>query len=160
MNVAMKHGDGCSDRSAQLGRWMGARAWLAVLALPLWALTPGCAEPEVLALQHDVFEVSGDVETSVTSGCDELPQDPGAAFGFGLGTAPGIRPVAYSISYEFNNDTASMSAGAVESEPVRREYDAAFLSSGAEDEFFVVLSDDFGLRVVNRGVPGGCGLSN
>ena len=68
--------------------------------------------------------------------------------------------MAYSISYEFDNDTASMSAGAVESEPVRREYDAAFLSSGAEDEFFVVLSDDFGLRVVNRGVPGGCGLSN
>jgi hypothetical protein len=114
----------------------------------------------VLALQHEVYEVGSGVETSVTSGCDELPRDPGAAFGFGLGTAPGIRPVAYSVSYEFRNDSVSMSAGATEGEPVRREYDAAFLSSGGEDEFFVELAPDFGLRVLNRGVPGGCGVSN
>jgi hypothetical protein len=160
VNVAMKHRSGGRDWTGPRGRWTTARAWLAALALPLWGVTPGCVEPEVLALQHDVYEVDGGVETSVVSGCDELPRDPGAAFGFALGPAPGIRPVAYTVRYEFQNDTASMSAGAAEGEPVRREYDEVFLSSGEEDEFFVALSDDFGLRVVNRGVPGGCGPSN
>jgi len=170
VNVAVRHrGKGSDQRGRRLGRWTAARAWWLVLTLPLWGVTPGCVEPEefapptrtqVLAMQHEVYEVEGGVETSVVSGCDELPGDPGAAIGFGLGPAPGFRPVAYTVSYEFHNDTVSMSAGAAEGEPVRREYDELFLSSGGEDEFFVALSEDFGLRVVNRGVPGGCGLSN
>ena len=160
MNVVVQHEGGGSDRRGRPGRWTSARVWLAALTLPLWGVTLGCVEPEVLALEHDVYEVAGGVGTSVVSGCDELPQDPGAAYGFGLGPAPGIRPVAYTVSYEFRNDTVSMSAGAAEGEPVRREYDEVFLSSGDADEFFVALSDDFGLRVVKRGVPGGCGLPN
>jgi hypothetical protein len=123
-------------------------------------LLSGCAQPEVLAFQHDVYEVDGGVEISVSSGCDELPRDPGAGFGFGLGTAPGIKPVAYSISYEFRNDSVSMTAGATEGAPTQREYDAAFLSSGGEDDFFIELTADFGLHVINRAVPGGCALSN
>jgi len=142
-----------AQRGAGRGRW-GA------LGLLLIAAGPGCAQPEVLALEHEVYEVDAGVERQVNSGCDELPQAPGSGLGFGFGTAPGAAPVPYSVSYEFGNDSVSMSAGAFGGELAQREYDAAFLRAGDEDEFFVDLSDGFGLRVLNRGVPGGCGISN
>jgi hypothetical protein len=112
-----------------------------------------CVPPEVLALEHEVYEVQGGVATVVDSGCTELPQGPGEGFGFGFGTAPGIRPVAYSVSYSFENERVLVSAGAADgSELTEREYDEAFLSSGQEDEFVVELADDFALRLRNRGV--------
>ena len=81
-----------------------------------------------------------------------------SGFGFGFGTAPGLKPVAYSVSYSFDNDSVLVSAGEAGGAVTEREYDELFLSSGQEDEFVVELTDDFALRLVNRGVSG-CGLS-
>jgi hypothetical protein len=131
----------------------GSGVVLGVAALAFMA----CVQPEVLALEHEVYEVLDGVETLVDSGCTELPQGLGEGFGFGFGTAPGVRPVAYSVSYSFENERVLVSAGAADgSEVTEREYDEAFLSSGQEVE----LADDFALRLRNRGVsecdtPGG-----
>lgn len=133
--------------------------WEAMGGVSLFAMAlSACLEPEPLALEHEVYEVEGGVETLVDSGCSELPDEPGSGFGFGFGTAPGLKPVAYSVSYSFDNDSVLVSAGEAGGAVTEREYDELFLSSGQEDEFVVELTDDFALRLVNRGVSG-CGLS-
>lgn len=136
-------------------RWrMGAGGGLLALALM------ACAEPEPLALEHEVYEVVDGVESLVDEGCTELPDEPGAGFGFGFGTAPGGARVAYSVSYDFDGDSAVVSAGATGGSGfVEREYDAVFLRSGQSDELVVELEEGFALRLVNRGASG-CGLSD
>lgn len=141
------------EASSRLG-WPAAvtTAWALALA--------ACAQPEVLALEHEVYAVEAGVETLVSSGCDVLPDEPGAGFGFGFGTgpAPGGVGVGYSVSYEFENELVRVSAGGSSGPSTEVEYDEAFLRSGGEDELVLELADDFALRLVNRAVNG-CGVS-
>jgi hypothetical protein len=121
---------------------------------------PACAPPEVLVLEHEVYEVNSGEETLVDSGCTELPTGPGEGFGFGFGTAPGASPVTYFVSYEFDNDSVFVSAGSTEAGAgVSRDYDADFLKSGEEDTLGVALSDAFALRLTQRGVTA-CNVSS
>lgn len=158
------------------GSWQRRGGALAGL---LGVLLAACG-PEPLALEHEVYEVDGGVESLVDAGCNELPEGPGAAFGFGFGTAPSVRPVAYTVSYLFETERVLVAAGPAGSpgllelsDPTRvsggssadadgaieREYDAAFLASDEVDEVAVALGASFGLRLVNRGVPG-CSVSS
>jgi hypothetical protein len=126
----------------------GSRLWWLAL------LGAACAEPEPLALEHEVYEVDDGNETLVEASCDELPQD-GSSFGFGLGTAPGIRPVSYSFNYDFQMDRVSFSAGSTDGAVrVERQYDEAFLGAGGVDDFLVELGDNFALHVINRAAAG------
>lgn len=146
------------------GSWSNApRGWCAVqlravAALTACTLLSACAMPEVLALEHEVYEVEGGVETLVDSGCSELPDAPGAGFGFGFGTAPGGSVVPYFVSYEFQSDLVRVSAGAAGLPATEAEYDEAFLRAGGEDELVVELADGFALRLLNRAVDG-CDVS-
>lgn len=154
----MESSIGCLSKEsvAALGsrRW-GIGAGFGLLGLALTA----CAEPEPLALEHEVYEVVGGVESLVNENCTELPDELGGGFGFGFGTAPAGGSVAYSVSYEFDSDGAVVSAGAADGSGfVEREYDEAFLRSGLSDELVVELEEGFTLRLVNRGASG-CGLS-
>ena len=134
-----------------VGTYRRAGALLGAAALALAA----CAQPEPLSLEHEVYEVEGGVERLVDSGCTQLPEDPGASFGFGFATAPGGAAVSYSVSYTFENDRVVVSAGAFGGAGLsERVYDEAFLSSGREDEFVVGLADDFALLLRNRGTSG------
>lgn len=135
------------SKNAVVCRW--ALGYVSLFA----AVLPACLEPEPLALEHEVYEVEGGVETLVDSGCTELP-DGEAGFGFGFGAAPGGAPVPYFVSYTFESDSVLVSAGAFDGNATEREYDELFLSSGQEDELFVDLAQDFGLLLVNRGVRG------
>jgi hypothetical protein len=147
--------------AVQAGIWSNAQrsAGQAVAQLGLLALAlSACALPEVLALEHEVYEVSGGVETLVSSGCTELPEDPGPSFGFGFGAAPGGAPVAYSVSYDFQSDLVRVSAGGFGAAATEAEYDQAFLRAGGEDELVVELAEDFSLRLLHRGVDG-CDVS-
>ena len=152
--------------SKERGNRSGGRALEAAsrcrvtVVLGLLALLAACAEPEPLALEHEVYEVDGGVESLVDSGCDELPEGPGEAFGFGLGTAPGLRPVAYAFNYLFENETVLFSAGVAGEAPLaEREYDATFLRSDAVDDFSVDLGEGFALHMINRAAPG-CAVSS
>ena len=111
-----------------------------------------CAQPEPLALEHEVYEVEGGVESLVDSRCTQLPERPGESFGFGFGTAPGGALVSYAVSYAFENDRVVVSAGALGGAWALQESQHA--GAGREDEFVVGLADDFALLLRNRGVSG------
>lgn len=140
-----------ADDVSSAGSCRRADVLFGVIALALAA----CAQPEPLALEHEVYEVEGGVESLVDSRCTQLPEQPGESFGFGFGTAPGGALVSYAVSYAFENDRVVVSAGALGGAGLsERVYDEAFLSSGREDEFVVGLADDFALLLRNRGVSG------
>ena len=117
------------------------------LAFVSLALSPACVEPEVLALQHEVYELRGGVESEVTSGCTELSE----GFGFGFGTAP---DPTYSVEYSFRSGGASVRVSGDDGLLDERDYSEEFLASGQEDEMIVPVGGDVVLRLVNSGTPG------
>lgn len=134
-------------RQAASSRLRGVMGLLALLGT-------ACEQPEPLALEHEVYEVDGESETLVDASCDELPENEGS-FGFGFGTAPGARPVAYSFNYAFETERVLFSAGPADGPPLtQREYDEAFLRSDGVDDFLVELGENFALHVINRAAPG------
>ena len=107
-------------------------------------LLSACAEPEPLALNHEVSEVRSDGETVVVSSCTEL--DPGTGFGFGT-----AGDVTYGVDYTFSRDAVDVRVSNATGVVAEREYTREFLISGERDEIVVPVSDDVALRLVNSG---------
>lgn len=136
-----------TPRSASTLRRNAPLRSASLLAFVALAFSSACLEPDVLALQYEVFEIRAGVESEATSGCTELSE----GLGFGFGTAP---EPTYSVEYSFRSDGASVRVSDDEGVLEERDYSEEFLASGQRDEMIVPVGGDVVLRLIHSGSPG------